>query len=341
MEKTKAPICEMKKVKVAICGYGNLGKGVEKALLNPGNSDLELFCIFTRRDPETITPISGVKVISIEKIGDYVDVIDVVILCGGSATDLPEQGPKIAALYNTVDSFDTHAKIEEYMEKMDDASLEAGKVSIVSVGWDPGMFSLARAYSEAILPNGNTYTFWGTGISQGHSDAIRRISGVKDAKQYTIPVEDAIKRVRNGENPELSTREKHTRLCYVVAEEGADLEEIERQIKGMPNYFADYDTTVNFISEEELKAKHSAMPHGGFVIRSGNTGKNTQIIEYSLKLESNPEFTGSILVAYARAAYNLNKNHFEAGARSVFDVPVCDLYPYSQVRDFIPQRRML
>lgn len=307
-------------IKVAICGYGNLGKGVEKALSNPYNQDLELTAIFTRRNPEEIQSVSGVDVISIDKIEKYSDDVDVVILCGGSATDLPKQGPKLASMFNTVDSFDTHAKIPEYFAKMNDASSSAGNVSIISVGWDPGMFSIARAYSEAILPIGKTYTFWGKGVSQGHSDAIRRIDGVTDAKQYTIPLEGAMNRVRAGENPELTAREKHLRECYVVAKEGADLDRIEKEIKEMPNYFADYDTIVHFVSQSELDENHSAMPHGGFVIRSGNTNANKQIIEYSLKLESNPEFTGSILVAYARAAFYMHAKH-ETGAKTVLDVP--------------------
>ena len=311
----------MEKIKIAICGYGNLGKGVEKALLSPLNKDMELTAIFTRRDPKTLNPLSGVKVIPIEEIQKYTNEIDVVLLCGGSAKDLPIQGPQIASMFNTVDSFDTHAKIPEYFEKMNDASCKAKKVSIISVGWDPGMFSVARGYSEAILPSGNTYTFWGKGVSQGHSDAIRRIEGVKDAKQYTIPIESAMNEVRSGNNPILTTREKHLRDCYVVVEEGADKARIEKEIKEMPNYFSDYDTTVHFITEEELQKNHSAMPHGGFVIRSGNTGDNTQIIEYSLKLDSNPEFTASILVAYARAAYKLYKDNNQ-GAKTVFDVPI-------------------
>lgn len=310
----------MRQIKVAICGYGNLGKGVEKALFNPANRDMELVAIFTRRNPLTIDSVSGVPVVSIDNITYYRNKIDVVILCGGSAKDLPKQGPKIASMFSTVDSFDTHAKIPEYFECMDHASFYAETTSIISVGWDPGMFSIARAYAEAILPTGSTYTFWGKGVSQGHSDAIRKIDGVKDAKQYTIPIESAIEDVRAGRNPELTTREKHQRDCYVVAEEGADLERIEKEIKEMPNYFANYDTTVHFISEAELKKNHSAMPHGGFVIRSGNTSNNKQIIEYSLKLESNPEFTGSILVAYARAAFYLAENG-EHGAKTVFDIP--------------------
>lgn len=310
--------------KVAICGYGNLGRGVEKALSNPANRDMELVAIFTRRNPEDIHPVSGVEVIHIDEIYNYADKIDVVILCGGSAKDLPEQGPKVAQYFSTVDSFDTHAKIPEYYAKMNAASHM--NVSIISVGWDPGMFSLARLYGGAILPDGRDYTFWGTGVSQGHSDAIRRVDGVLDAKQYTVPIEEAMNRVRAGENPELSTREKHKRVCYVVAKEGADLERIEREIKEMPNYFADYDTTVYFVSKETLEKEHSAMPHGGFVIRSGNTGGNKQVIEYSLKLESNPEFTGSILVAYARAAFWMKRNGV-SGARTVFDVAPAWLSP--------------
>ncbi len=313
-------------IKVAICGYGNLGKGVEKALSNSANQDMELVAIFTRREPETIHPVSDAKVIPIQEIKDYVKKIDVVILCGGSAQDLPKQGPEIASMFNTVDSFDTHAKIPEYFEKMNQSSSCANKVSIISVGWDPGMFSITRAYAESILPTGNTYTFWGKGVSQGHSDAIRKIAGVKDAKQYTIPIESSMGRVRNGENPQLTTREKHLRDCYVVVEEGADLKQIEKEIKEMPNYFADYETTVNFVTEEELKEKHSAMPHGGFVIRSGNTGENKQVIEYSLKLESNPEFTASILVAYARAAVYLERKN-EFGAKTVLDIPPSFLSP--------------
>lgn len=315
--------------KVAICGYGNLGRGVEKALSNPANRDMELVAIFTRRNPEDIHPASGVDVIHINEIYNYVGEIDVVILCGGSAKDLPAQGPEIAKYFNTVDSFDTHAKIPGYYAAMNAASIKDGNVSIISVGWDPGMFSLARLYGGAILSDGKDYTFWGKGVSQGHSDAIRRIDGVLDAKQYTVPIEEAMDRVRSGENPTLSTREKHKRVCYVVAEEGADTERIEREIKEMPNYFADYDTTVHFVSKETLEKEHSAMPHGGFVIRSGNTGENKQVIEYSLKLESNPEFTGSILVAYARAALRL-KEYGMSGAKTVFDVPPAMLTPKSK-----------
>lgn len=327
----------MREIKVAICGYGNLGRGVEKALLKSENNDMKLVSIFTRRAPETIASISGVPVISINDISKFANDIDVVILCGGSAKDLPKQGPEIASMFNTVDSFDTHAKIPEYFEEMNTSSLKAGKVSIISVGWDPGMFSIIRGYSESILPTGSTYTFWGKGVSQGHSDAIRRIDGIKDAKQYTVPIESAMNRVRAGENPNLTTREKHLRECYVVAEEGADLNRIEKEIKEMPNYFADYDTTVTFISEDELMKNHSAMPHGGFVIRSGETSENTkQIVEYSLKLDSNPEFTGSILVAYARAAFRLNANG-EKGTKTVFDVPISYLHskPESLIKNLL------
>jgi len=310
----------MEKIRVAICGYGNLGKGVEKALLNPANNDMELVAIFTRRNPKDIETISKVEVISIEKMNEYNDKIDVVILCGGSAKDLPEQGPNIASIFNTVDSFDTHAHIPEYFEKMDNSSNLMKKISIISVGWDPGMFSIARAYAEAILPTGSTYTFWGKGVSQGHSDAIRRIKGVKDARQYTIPVEEAVERVRNGENPELTTRQKHTRECFVVLEDGADAKKIEKEIKEMPNYFAEYDTTVHFISQEELLKEHVGLPHGGSVLHGAVTKNgNKQVVEYSLKLDSNPEFTGSILIAYARAAYRMNQKG-ESGARTVLDV---------------------
>lgn len=317
----------MSEKRIGIVGYGNLGRGVEKAISE--NDDMRLVAIFTRRDPKTITPATDTPVISLDNIKDYQNDIDVMILCGGSATDLPEQGPKIAELFNTVDSFDTHAKIPEYFDVMDAASTKGGKVSIISVGWDPGMFSLARIYGDAILPNGSTYTFWGPGISQGHSDAIRRIKGVKDARQYTIPVESAMEKVRAGENPELTTRQKHIRDCYVVAEEGADLARIEKEITAMPNYFADYDTNVYFITEEELKETHSGMPHGGSVIRSGKTGSNNQTIEYSLKLESNPEFTGSILVAYARAAFTM-WDTVHIGCYTVADIPPAYLHNMSR-----------
>lgn len=309
------------KIKIAICGYGNLGRGVIKTLSNPVNQDMELVKIFTRRDPSVIQPLTDVEVISTNDMHLYTKDIDVVILCSGSKSDLPVQGPEFAKFYNTVDSFDTHDDIPSYLEKMDTISKDAGKISIISVGWDPGLFSIARAYGEAILPSGNTYTFWGKGVSQGHSDAIRRISGVKNAIQYTIPIESAINSVRNGETPKLSAREKHLRECFVVPEDGADLSSIEHQIKTMKSYFADYYTTVHFISEEDFKHNHSQMPHGGMVFRSGTTSENTkQIIEYSLNLGSNPEFTGSILVAYARAAYRMNILSSESGAKTVLDV---------------------
>lgn len=309
------------KIKIAIAGYGNLGKGVECALRQ--NPDMELYGVFSRRNPQDlVTVFPDTKAYSINDILDHKDNIDVVILCGGSATDLPEQTPYLSEYFNVVDSFDTHAKIPEHFANVDKSAKQGEKIALISVGWDPGMFSLNRLYGNAILPEGSDYTFWGKGVSQGHSDAIRRIEGVVDARQYTIPVENALIKVRNGENPELSTREKHTRECFVVVEDGADKEKIENQIKTMPNYFADYDTTVNFISMEELKANHMGIPHGGFVIRCGNTGKNkenTHIIEYSLKLDSNPEFTSSVLVCYARAAYKMNKEGM-SGCKTVFDV---------------------
>lgn len=312
-------------IKVGIVGYGNLGRGVEKAINQ--NPDLELRAIFSRRNPDEVAAASGV--VHISELEKYKGDIDVLILCGGSATDLPQQGPELAAMFNTVDSFDTHAKIPEYFEKVNASASKGGNVSVISTGWDPGLFSLNRLLGQAILPEGKEYTFWGKGVSQGHSDAIRRVNGVKGGVQYTIPAESAVDRVRKGENPELSTRDKHIRECYVVAEEGADLPQIEREIKEMPNYFADYDTTVHFISEEELKEKHSAMPHGGNVLRSGRTGENnTQIIEFGLKLDSNPEFTASVLVAYARAAYKLSQAG-ESGARTVFDIPFGLLSPKS------------
>ncbi|MCM1330542.1 MAG: diaminopimelate dehydrogenase [Ruminococcus sp.] len=312
----------MDKIKIGIVGYGNLGRGTELAIRQ--NPDMELACVFTRRDPSSLKILTeGVPVYSLGDIANHKGDADVLILCGGSATDLPEQGPKLAEMFCTVDSFDTHAKIPQYFEAVDNAAKKGGNVGIISVGWDPGMFSVARLYGDCILPNGNTYTFWGKGVSQGHSDAIRRVEGVADARQYTIPVEKAVEAVRNGENPELTTRQKHTRECFVVAEEGADKAKIESEIKNMPNYFADYDTTVHFISREELARDHSGIPHGGFVIRSGNTGADGEtghIVEYSLKLGSNPEFTSSILAAYARAAYRLHKEG-QSGARTVFDIP--------------------
>jgi len=311
---------------VAICGYGNLGKGVEKAIQQ--NPDMNLVGIFSRRPAESLNTTS--KVLSMENIEQYKDDIDVVIMCGGSANDLDEQVPKFAEYFNTVDSFDTHARIPEYYKKVNEIASANGHVSIISVGWDPGMFSLMRLFGESILPEGNTYTFWGKGISQGHSNAIRRIEGVKDAKQYTIPKEEAVECVRRGENPELSTREKHLRECYVVLEDGADAEKIKYEIVTMPNYFADYDTIVHFVSEEELKEKHSGMPHGGFVIRSGVTGKGTkQLMEFSLNLESNPEFTASVLLSYARAAFRMEKEWGE-GAKTVFDIPPSLLSPNSK-----------
>ncbi|TCZ76364.1 diaminopimelate dehydrogenase [Paenibacillus albiflavus] len=310
-------------ITVGIVGYGNLGKGVEKAIKQ--NPDLQLEAIFTRRAPENVA--SGTKMVHISEIEKYKGIIDVLILCGGSATDLPEQGPQFAAMFNTVDSFDTHAKIPEYFAQVDAVARQAGTVSVISTGWDPGLFSLNRMLAEAVLPEGKEYTFWGKGVSQGHSDAIRRIKGVKNGVQYTIPSQDAVESVRAGKDPVLSTRDKHLRQCFVVAEEGADLKQIEHEIVSMPNYFADYDTEVNFISEEELKANHSAMPHGGLVFRSGVTGEGTkQIIEFGLKLGSNPEFTSSVLVAYARAAYKLSKEG-QAGAKTVFDIPFGLLSP--------------
>lgn len=312
-------------IRVGIVGYGNLGRGVEQAIKQ--NPDFELRAIFSRRNPDSVAAANGV--VHIFEVEKYKGEIDVLILCGGSATDLPVQGPELAALFNTVDSFDTHAKIPEYFEQVNSAAIKAGTVSVISTGWDPGLFSLNRLLAESVLPEGKEYTFWGKGVSQGHSDAIRRVKGVKNGVQYTIPVEAAVERVRNGENPELSTKEKHLRDCYVVAEEGANLEAIEQEIKEMPNYFSDYITTVNFISEEELKANHSTMPHGGNVIRSGRTGENsTQIIEFALKLDSNPEFTASVLVAYARAVYKLSQAG-EKGAKTVFDIPFGLLSPKS------------
>ena len=307
-------------IRIGIMGYGNLGRGIECAIKQ--NDDLELVAVFTRRDPATVSILTeGAAVCNVKDVEDWKDKIDVLMLCGGSATDLPVQTPEYAKLFNVVDSFDTHARIPEHFANVDKAAKEGNNISIISVGWDPGMFSLNRLYAESILVQGSTYTFWGKGVSQGHSDAIRRIDGVKNAIQYTVPIEDAVEQVRSGSEPELTTRQKHLRECYVVAEEGADKAAIENAIKTMPNYFSDYDTTVTFITEEELKANHSKMPHGGFVIRTGETGceGNKHVIEYSLKLDSNPEFTGSVLVAYARAAHRLSKKG-ECGARSVFDI---------------------
>ena len=316
-------------INIAIVGYGNLGRGVECAIRQ--NGDMSLYGIFTRRAPDTLKTLTGAKVFHIDDILNHKENIDVLILCGGSAKDLPEQTPALAENFNVVDSFDTHAKIPEHFENADASAKKGGTVAIISVGWDPGMFSLNRLYGEALLPDGKDYTFWGKGVSQGHSDAIRRIDGVLDARQYTIPVSEALAAVRNGENPDLTTRQKHTRECFVVAEEGADKARIENEIKTMPNYFADYDTTVHFISKEELMREHSGIPHGGFVIRSGKTGLNgehSNIIEYSLKLDSNPEFTSSVLVAYARAAVRLSKEG-ACGCKTVFDVPPAYLSPKS------------
>ncbi len=313
-------------IKVAIAGYGNLGKGTEKAVLNA--KDMELVCVFTRRDPSSVKTFSNVPVYKLDDAPSMKDKIDVVVLCGGSATDLPEQTVEMAKYFNVVDSFDTHAKIPEHFENVNKSCEESKKVGIISVGWDPGLFSLNRLIGEAVLPDGKGYTFWGKGVSQGHSDAIRRIEGVLDARQYTVPIGSAVDSVRRGEMPEFSAREKHTRLCYVVAKEGADLAYIEKTIKEMPNYFADYDTTVNFISEEELRRDHAGMPHGGMVIRSGKTGENNHVIEFSLKLDSNPEFTSSVLVCYARAAYRMNKMG-EFGCKTVFDVAPALIHPDS------------
>lgn len=308
-------------IRIGILGYGNLGRGIECAIKQ--NEDMELAAVFTRRNPADVTILTdGVPVCRVSEAAEWKDKIDVMILCGGSATDLPEQTPEYARMFNVIDSFDTHARIPEHYTNVDAAAKEAGKIGIISVGWDPGMFSLNRLYANAILPDGKDYTFWGKGVSQGHSDAIRRIDGVKDAKQYTIPVEAALEAVRNGKNPELTTRQKHTRECFVVLEDGADARKVEQEIKTMPNYFSDYDTTVHFISEEELKRDHSGIPHGGFVLRSGKSGwngENSHLIEYSLKLDSNPEFTSSVLVAYARAAYRLSQEG-QCGCRTVFDI---------------------
>ncbi len=316
-------------INIAVVGYGNLGKGVECAIKQ--NDDMALYGVFTRRAPETLKTLTDVKVYSVNDILSHKENIDVLILCGGSAKDLPEQTPALAKHFNVIDSFDTHAKIPEHFENVDKAAKEGENVAIISSGWDPGMFSLNRLYGEALLPDGKDYTFWGKGVSQGHSDAVRRIDGVVDARQYTIPIDAALTAVRNGENPDLSTREKHTRECFVVAEEGADKARIENEIKTMPNYFADYDTTVHFITLEELHRDHGGIPHGGFVIRSGKTGlncENSHIIEYSLKLDSNPEFTSSVLVAYARAAVRM-KNEGMCGCKTVFDVPPAYLSPCS------------
>ncbi len=308
-------------IRIGILGYGNLGRGVECAVRQ--NPDMELRAVFTRRDPKQLQILTDTaRVCSAEALKEWQKELDVLILCGGSATDLPVQTPEYAKFFNVVDSFDTHARIPEHFAAVDAAAKEGGKTAVISAGWDPGMFSLNRMYANAILPEGKDYTFWGRGVSQGHSDAVRRISGVKDAKQYTIPVETALASVRAGENPDLTTREKHTRECFVVLEEGADAAQVENAIKTMPNYFADYDTTVHFISEEEMKRDHNRIPHGGFVLRSGVTGwekENHHLIEYSLKLDSNPEFTSSVIAAYARAAYRLASEGVH-GCKTVFDI---------------------
>ena len=317
-------------MKIGIIGYGNLGRGIECGIRQ--NADMELAAVFTRRDPKDVKILTeGVPVYPIDEIEKMQGKLDVVVLCGGSATDLPGQTPEYAKYFNVVDSFDTHARIPEHFEKVDEAAKKSGHVALISCGWDPGMFSLNRLYANAILPEGKDYTFWGKGVSQGHTDAIRRVEGVKDGKQYTIPVESALKEVRSGSNPELTTRQKHLRECFVVAEEGADKERIEETIKNMPNYFADYDTTVHFISEEELKRDHSGIPHGGFVFRTGATGfekEHKHIIEYSLKLDSNPEFTASVILAFARAVNRLHKEG-QKGCKTVFDVAPAYLSPKS------------
>ncbi|MBR5932555.1 MAG: diaminopimelate dehydrogenase [Treponema sp.] len=320
-------------MKIGILGYGNLGKGIECAIKQ--NKDCELVAVFTRRDPSTVKILTaGVPVENVKDILNYKDKIDVLVICGGSATDLPEQTPEYAKYFNVIDSFDTHAKVPEHFANVDKAAKESQHTALISCGWDPGLFSLNRLYANCVLPEGNDYTFWGKGVSQGHSDAIRRIKGVKDARQYTVPVESALKAVRACENPELTTRQKHTRECYVVAEDGAtqeDLKRIENEIKTMPNYFADYDTTVTFISQEELNKNHKEIPHGGFVIRTGKTGWDKEynnVIEYSLKLDSNPAFTTSVLVAYARAVYRMSKEG-QTGCKTVFDVAPAYLSPLS------------
>ncbi|MBO5159881.1 MAG: diaminopimelate dehydrogenase [Lachnospiraceae bacterium] len=316
-------------IRIGILGYGNLGKGVECAVKQ--NEDMKLTAVFTRRAPESLKILTeGVPVYSAADAAAHANEVDVLILCGGSATDLPEQTPEMVKYFNVIDSFDTHARIPEHFANVDAAAKASGKIGIISCGWDPGMFSLNRVYASAVLPNGKDYTFWGKGVSQGHSDAVRRIEGVVDARQYTIPVDEALEQVRSGSNPELTTRQKHTRECFVVAEEGADLARIEKEIVTMPNYFADYDTTVHFISMEEMKANHSGIPHGGFVIRSGKTGWNEEysnVIEYSLKLDSNPAFTSSVIVAYARAAYRMAKEGM-SGCKTVLDIAPAQLSAY-------------
>ena len=314
-------------MKIGIYGYGNLGRGVELAIRQ--NPDTELFGVFTRRDPASVKTLTGAPVYAAKDVEDYAGEIDVMIICGGSASDLPEMTPALAKTFNVVDSFDTHARVPEHFANVDKAALTHAHTAIISAGWDPGLFSLARLYMNTVLPDGKDYTFWGRGVSQGHSDAIRRIPGVKDARQYTVPVEDALSRVRNGETPDLTTRQKHTRECYVVAEEGADKALIEKQIKEMPNYFADYDTTVTFISREEMNRNHAELPHGGQVIRSGRTGLDNghrHVVEFSLKLDSNPEFTASVLIACARAVHRLNGRGV-TGCKTLFDIAPADLSP--------------
>ena len=317
-------------MKIGILGYGNLGRGVESAVRQ--NEDMELTCIITRRDPKTVKPATeGVEVYSVDEIEKVKDKIDVLVLCGGSATDLPVQTPEFARYFNVIDSFDTHARIPEHFANVDRAAKENGHVALISCGWDPGMFSLMRLYGASILPEGNDYTFWGKGVSQGHSDAIRRVKGVKNGKQYTIPVEVALEAVRKGENPELTIRQKHTRECFVVPEEGADLAQIEQDIKTMPNYFADYDTTVHFITEEEFSRDHAGIPHGGFVFRTGVTGfekEHKHVVEFSLKLDSNPEFTSSVILSFARAVYRLSREGV-SGCKTVFDIAPAYLSPLS------------
>ncbi len=314
-------------MKIGIYGYGNLGRGVEAALRQ--NQDMEIVGVFTRRDPATVKTVTGIPVYSAELAEDFITEIDVMIICGGSATDLPVMTPKLARSFNVVDSFDTHARVPEHFANVEQAAMATAHTALISAGWDPGLFSLARLYMNTVLPEGKDYTFWGRGVSQGHSDAIRRIPGVKDARQYTVPVPAALAAARGGENPDLSTRQKHTRECYVVAKEGADLEKIEQQIKEMPNYFADYDTTVTFITEEEMKANHAELPHGGQVIRSGSTGeggKHKHVMEFSLKLDSNPEFTASVLVACARAIGRMNSRGI-FGCKTIFDLAPADMSP--------------
>ncbi len=317
-------------IRIGILGYGNLGKGVECAVKQ--NEDMKLTAVFTRRAPESLKILTeGVPVYPATEAAKHADEVDVLILCGGSATDLPVQTPEMAKYFNVIDSFDTHARIPEHFAAVDAAAKENGKIGIISCGWDPGMFSLNRVYASAVLPAGKDYTFWGKGVSQGHSDAVRRIEGVVDARQYTIPIDEALEQVRSGSNPELTTRQKHTRECFVVAEEGADLARIENEIKTMPNYFADYDTTVHFISMEEMKRDHSGIPHGGFVIRSGKTGWDEEynnVIEYSLKLDSNPAFTSSVIAAYARAAYRMAKEGM-SGCKTVLDIAPAYLSAYA------------